>query len=316
MWKNKKIPNKRRSMLGRLLLMMLIFCLTATSVFAYDDGDKLRFTHSTDSGGVDIFYVDGNVGLCCETGRRTEDSGTMTVQHVSRNSKVSKAFYYCYSHDGNWFSKVNSTSSSPLGLYWRIALEMISQYSVEGQDAVDYWLDNWPPETSRYADDVVNFVDNTCANVQVPSDFKVFIGKQDGQNAAVFYIAPPGYITLQKSADKQPQNNKGATLAGAVYHVFTDAACTTRAKDANGNNFVLTTDANGATNTVQIEEGTYYAKEITASPGFNLDTTVRQVTVTSDNKQTNPAKFTSTEPLKVGLASVKKVSGNTDITGQ
>lgn len=315
MKKSKTKASRRRNMLGRLLLMMLIICLATAGVFAYDDGDRLRFTHTTDSGGVDIFNVDGNVGFCCEPGVKTDSSGSMTVEHVNKNSKLAKSFYYCYTHNGNWFSKVDSTSSSPIGPYWRLAIEMIAQYAVNGQDAVDYWEEEWGGSTAEYAPNIVNFVDNTCANVQVPNSFRVFIGKQDGQNAAVFYIAPPGYIALQKSADRQPQNNQGATLAGAVYHVFTDAACTTRAKDADGNNFVLTTDANGATNVVQIEEGTYYAKEITASPGFGLDTTVRQVTVSSNNTQTNPAKFTSTEPLKAGFVKVKKVSGNTDITG-
>lgn len=311
----KRSKNRLTAFFIRAASMLLIISLVSVSAFAYSDGDKLNFTHTTDNGGVDIFDIDGNVGFCCEPGARSASSGKMTVDHVARDSKLAKVFYYCYTHNGNWFSKVNKYTASPVGPYWRLALEAMAQYAVNGRSAVNYWRDNWPSTTYAYADEIVDFVDNTCANVQVPSSFRVFIGRQSGQDSAAFYIAPPGYVSLQKKAAKGPYNNRGASLAGAVYNVYTDSACTTRAKGTNGSYVVLTTTASGSTNAVEVDEGTYYAKEVTASPGFKLDPTVRSVTVTSANTSGNPAKFQSSEPLETGFVKLKKQSGNTDITG-
>lgn len=76
--------------------------------------------------------------------------------------------------------------------------------------------------------------------------------------------------------------NAKYSLAGAEYWVYTNSGCTTRAKDADGNNAVLTTKADGTTNEVELEEGTYYVKEKSASRGYILDSTVYTVSVTAD----------------------------------
>ena len=299
--------------IGKLLIFtILIFCMAGVSVFAYDDGDRVRYTSYEDSYGAVIFTVDGNRGFCCETGVVQADSGTATVDTVPSTSRVTKTLAYISKNGWDERGGYDGTS----GLPWSLVCQAMSQYAVEGDAAVEFWKSGtggrWPDETCNT---IIRYV-NTAQSVAMPKGFKVFIANAGSyQNAAVFYIAPPGYVALQKSADKQPQNNKGASIAGAVYYVYTDASCTTRAKDSSDNNIVLTTAANGLSNTVEIDEGTYYAKEITASPGFNLDTTVRQVTVTSNNTASNPAKFSSIEPLKTGYAKVKKVSKDTSITG-
>ena len=227
-------------------------------------------------------------------------------------SRVTKTLAYISKNGWDERGGYDNTS----GLPWSLVCHAMSQYAVEGNAAVELWKSGtggrWPDETCNT---IIGYV-NTAQSVAMPKGFKVFIANAgSNQNAAVFYTAPPGYVALQKSSDRQPQNNQGATLAGAVYYVYTDASCTTRAKDSSDNYVVLTTTASGLSNNVEIDEGTYYAKEITASPGYGLDTTVRQVTVTSNNTASNPAKFSSTEPLKTGYAKVKKVSKDTSITG-
>ncbi|MBQ8982029.1 MAG: VaFE repeat-containing surface-anchored protein [Lachnospiraceae bacterium] len=98
-------------------------------------------------------------------------------------------------------------------------------------------------------------------------------------------------------------NNRMYSLAGAEYQVYTDAACTTRANailyNAAGEitgttNALLTTTADGTTNTLYLAKGIYYVKETKASPGYTLDRAVKQVDLrnyTSDD----PYEVTSTE---------------------
>ena len=95
--------------------------------------------------------------------------------------------------------------------------------------------------------------------------------------------------------------NSQYSLEGAVYQLYTDESCTTAAKDANGNNAVLTTDAAGNAPAIEMKTGTYYAKETSAGRGYMLDTGVYKIKVTDANNSGNPAVFTSAEPPACGI---------------
>lgn len=309
----RKTINGRSAALCIFLTFILVFS-SVISVLAYDEGEKVNYTHTTDANGVDVFNIDGNIGFCCEPGKHSSDSGKMTIEHQSRNSKLAKAFYYCYTHNGNWFSKLDQYNASPLGPYWRLALEMISQYAVQGQDAIDYWNDHWPASTAAYGSEVKTFVNETCANVNVPSDFRVFVGKQSGQDSAAFYIAPVGYLQIQKQFESGKTINDSSkySLAGAVYYVYTDQACTSRAKDTGDHDISLTTNASGATGKVEVTEGTYWIKEQTPSTGCKLDGTVRSIKVTQNHTESSPALVNSVEPLQTGYVYLVKSAQETD----
>lgn len=117
------------------------------------------------------------------------------------------------------------------------------------------------------------------------------------------------------------RKNTQYSLAGAKYQLYTNSTCTTAAQDINGNNAILTTDANGNSNTLEMEPGTYYAKEITASKGFKLDVNpdtgaarVIPITITTSNTSSNPAQISSTEPPVYGYPNFKVYKS--DITGE
>lgn len=93
------------------------------------------------------------------------------------------------------------------------------------------------------------------------------------------------------------RKNTQYSLSGAKYQLYTNSACTTQAKDIDGNNAILTTDANGNTNTLSMSVGTYYAKEVTPGAGYRLDSQVYTVTVTGGETAT----FTSAEPPAYGV---------------
>ena len=97
------------------------------------------------------------------------------------------------------------------------------------------------------------------------------------------------------------------SLSGAKYQLYTDSACTKKAKAADGSNAILTTDENGDSNVLEIAPGTYYAREIRPSKGYRLDTDengnvrVYTVKVTASDTEFDPATFTSSEPPAYGV---------------
>lgn len=74
-----------------------------------------------------------------------------------------------------------------------------------------------------------------------------------------------GKLSMKKESGDTSLTDGNAcySLEGAVYAVYSDKACTKEVK-------TLTTDENGQTETADMPSGTYYVKEMTASPGYLL----------------------------------------------
>ncbi|MCD7923106.1 MAG: BspA family leucine-rich repeat surface protein [Clostridiales bacterium] len=89
--------------------------------------------------------------------------------------------------------------------------------------------------------------------------------------------------------------NSNYSLAGAVFGVYTDTGCLNRVG-------TLTTDSNGDTEELSLAAGEYYIKEISASPGYDIDTKVRPCTVSNGTTTT----VTFYEPPKYGYIVVQK----------
>ncbi len=77
--------------------------------------------------------------------------------------------------------------------------------------------------------------------------------------------------------------NNPKALAGAVFGIYEDAACTKLVD-------TVTTNANGVASTTQVSKGTYYVKELVAPAGYTLNTEVKSVDV---NWKTATTKRTS-----------------------
>lgn len=115
-------------------------------------------------------------------------------------------------------------------------------------------------------------------------------------------------------------NNAQYSLQGAVYWVYTNQSCTTRAVDENGNYAVLTTNANGETGTVSLDRGTYYVKEKTASTGYTLDTTVYTAIVTAGattwvNPSGNNRVKEIPQSAPISIQKIDETTGKTAIAG-
>ena len=111
--------------------------------------------------------------------------------------------------------------------------------------------------------------------------FIVDVSEMKFMRARVKAEIPTGTVTITKSSANTTVTNGNScySLAGAKYGIYTDSACTTLAKDARGNDAILTTTANGSSNTLTLNVGTYYIKEISPSSGYGLATGTYPVTV-------------------------------------
>ena len=69
--------------------------------------------------------------------------------------------------------------------------------------------------------------------------------------------------------------NSCYSLAGAEYGVYTDRGCTNQIG-------TLTTNANGESNTISVQAGKYYVKEIKAPQGFMIDKNIHEKTVVAE----------------------------------
>jgi hypothetical protein len=113
------------------------------------------------------------------------------------------------------------------------------------------------------------------------------VDRSKGQVTARFSVSYNGNLTLLK----ETLNNKHLTdlcpenysLAGATYRVSGSPNM-----DQNAGELVV--NADGTSNTISLPSGTYYVKEIIAPKGYNLDTNVYTVTVTSGETATLKVK--------------------------
>lgn len=124
--------------------------------------------------------------------------------------------------------------------------------------------------------------DGSYSGHEGTGQFIVDVSEMKFMRARVKAVQPTGTVTIMKSSANPVVTNGNScySLAGAKYGVYTDSTCTTLAKDASGNDAILTTTANGSSNTLTINAGTYYIKEISPSPGYRLATGSYPVTVT------------------------------------
>lgn len=131
---------------------------------------------------------------------------------------------------------------------------------------------------------------------------------EDVQEVGVLF-APKlkmGDVNLRKISS-QPQMTEGNScysLQGARYGIYSDQACMNLVE-------TLVTDASGNSNTVSIQMGSYWVKELEASKGYELDKTVYPVNVKANETTILTVKEKPTnDPNTIELFKVDKESGD------
>ena len=139
--------------------------------------------------------------------------------------------------------------------------------------------------------------------------FYVHISCSTGQDQAasfqVTFKKTKGNIKVSKSSANSSitDGNNCYSLAGAQYGVYSNSSCTAQVG-------TLTTDASGNSGTIELEEGTYYVKEITAPKGFALDTKVYPLAVTQSQTATlNVSDTPLTDPVGIQIYKVDSKTG-------
>ena len=227
---------------------------------------------------VGYFEVDGRVAVCVEHSVTTPGLGSPTGTPVeSFNQELRKVLYY-----GSYGpSAILSTSDKD----WVITSLAASRANGDtaGTNAATSFM-------------------NTIAGLpEAPSNFHVWIVDTNGgatQDLAYWTLDEKGYVNLNKvSANPEITNgNSYYSLAGAVYGVYTEWGCYNEVGR-------LTTDEWGNTNTLELNAGTYYVKELIAPQGYALDdVTVHEVTVTASQTATvYTSDFPQSDPVTILL---------------
>lgn len=105
-------------------------------------------------------------------------------------------------------------------------------------------------------------------------------------------------ILTKTSANPEMTNgNSCYSLAGAVYGVYSDAACTQLIE-------TMTTDANGQCSSSSLEKAQYYVKEISPSQGYLLDTRVYTVPAKGGRAILNVTEQPGNDPVGISVTKI------------
>ena len=132
--------------------------------------------------------------------------------------------------------------------------------------------------------------------------YQVYVAYNSQQDIVWVEEQQKGSVNLKKESanPEMTDGNSCYSLEGATYGVYKEQTCTTKVAD-------LTTDAQGNSNTVEVDAGTYYVKETKAPKGFVLDKKVHPVTVTAGKTAVLKVKdLPQLDPVGVLLGKIDK----------
>ncbi|MEY8633466.1 VaFE repeat-containing surface-anchored protein [Anaerostipes hominis (ex Lee et al. 2021)] len=139
------------------------------------------------------------------------------------------------------------------------------------------------------------------------------VNTQSGFGIYKLAIESKGALQIKKSSANSTitNGNNCYSLKGAEFGVYSDAACTKKV-------MTLTTKADGTTDAKEIDAGKYYVKETKAPKGYKLNTSVKSVTIDTNNDEENPAivEIADTPGTDPATLEVKKVDKETGTLGQ
>ena len=186
------------------------------------------------------------------------------------------------------------------------------------------WINGASNYTSHYsshvqelADELTGYVYNNPDNIDASQSTVYLIwpnaqtkfnnryvwGQSLMKPATLVYAGPTtGILSLRKVSanDAVTNGNFYYSLSGAAYGVYSNPGCTNLVA-------TLTTDGSGNAS-AELELGTYYIKEISASTGYQLDTTVYTVDLDGDKT------LTVKENPRTANINLNKTSQNPDMT--
>ncbi len=286
-------------------------------------------SHKYGSSGWGTHYFSVNVdgdsnvytgnAFCMEPSYRCTPEGSYNYATLEEGLGIS-------SSKANNMRKALWVSAGALGYdssYWKsvggitdeyVLAHLLVSYIYGGAEAASYKSGVSSSALESWAEGILS----SFSDVEPSGGFNVYV--IDAGNTyyqyIIFWTYPCGYLTLEKSSDRPDlvASSDNYSIEGAEYTVYTDAACTTAAKDADGNDAILITDADGKTDKLEMAQGIYYVKETKASKGHDLDETVYPAEVTSSSTEDDPLVVYSVDTASPVYLTLTKSSANTSIT--
>ncbi|MCD7873368.1 MAG: VaFE repeat-containing surface-anchored protein, partial [Clostridiales bacterium] len=212
-------------------------------------------------------------------GKITVNKSTADSSTTSGNSNYSLegAKYGIYT-DSDCTTKVATITTNSSGVAVSGELPLGTYYVKETEASKGFTVDSKVCEVKVIADGTSTVITKSVNSVETPEY---------------------GYLgVLKKSGNTEltEGNTDCYSLEGAVYYVYTDEKCTTKAEYPDGSDksgyVTLTTDSNGKAVSGKVAMGTYYLKEYSASMGYELDEDgIYKVVVDSDNTTVTNAEI-------------------------
>ena len=240
--------------------------------------------------GNDVPGSDRSYAYCVQPRLDNPGNGVYNViiiddDETGKYEKMRKMVYYLPGSYGyvrvtgsRWFGSSNTTGCSDFSIGHVALSYMYADCPAEGE----FWDRTYPSVKAKVIDMVAD-LDNL---EDPPFDYEVFWirtpGKQDLFGA--FYKTEYGSVNVSKTSSipSITSGNINYSLTGAQYVLYTDPECTAEAAARSGERALITIGEDGTSNTVEMETGQYYMKEVSAPKGYALDTDVHSIEVRKD----------------------------------
>ena len=281
-------------------------------------------TISYDSYFTNWFEVDGQAAWCGNPSMATPGAGSYPKQPLSaasgRTAELAADMWFSYGSPGFdaslWPGRWVDGSAMTPDRYTALAhILMADTYSSDGNYAMfgcSEAFRDW------VAWNVLGFDDSGAVSNEgatgrliasrtgeVPSSFEPFMLYTGASTQVILSFTYSTTVKVAKAASESwAQRDPDYSLAGAVYGIYRSAA---DAEADSGRVATITTgaDGSGESGSLGATKGTFYAKEVSPSPGYALDPEVHEVS--PDNDYT----FSSEEPPITARIVLRKVDAET-----
>mgnify|MGYP000100832022 CR=1 FL=1 len=253
---------------------------------------------------------EGQYAYCMNPMKKTPGSGWYTGYLIG-NEDARKAFYYCYGGPG-YSQFVNATGWIGDGsqqyeyAYSHVILSyMYATYALHDSGRANSAFHGLSTGTRNA---LINKANQMRYMASPPAGYG-FYYFETGRQPIAFQTISQSNLNLKKySGNTDITNGNGMyTLNGAQYGVYRDSGCTSYVA-------TLTTNANGDSNTITLDSGTYYVKEIEAPTGYTLDSTIKSVYL--GNGESKTVSFTDNPIVDTTALEIQKVDVQTGDSAQ
>lgn len=280
------------------------------SIYLYVPSSKLWY------GSYNTRYYTTNEGkyaYCIEPRRKAPKAGYYSAS-VMYNTNVRKAAYYAYGGPG--YSKYRASYGNIWDgtqkneyVYSHIIISYIyAKYYLGSNSEANYAFYGLSSSTKNQ---LIAKANNLLKLAAPPSGYTCYTmstSYTNGNRRAQAMLCQTynyGYLNLKKVSSNTAitNGNDMYSLNGAQYGVYSNSACTSKVG-------TLTTNANGVSNTLTLNPGTYYIKETKAPLGYELSKTVTTAVVPdSGTKSVTVSDKPIDDPAAIVIKKMDRITG-------